>query len=103
MKIVAVTSCIAGLAHTPMAARALEKAGEKLGHEIKVEQQGAMGQVNAITKEEAKEADFVLIAADQTISGMDRFEGKKVIKVKIGVALKKPEAVIEKCIEAISK
>lgn len=103
MKIVAVTSCIAGLAHTPMAAKALEKAGAKMGHQIKVEQQGAMGQVNAITKEEAQEADFVLIAADQTISGMDRFDGKKVIKVKIGVALKKPEAVLTKCIEALEQ
>ncbi|EQF23799.1 PTS system, Fru family, IIB component domain protein [Clostridioides difficile CD160] len=102
MKIVAITSCIAGLAHTPMAAKALEQAASKMGHEIKVEQQGAMGQVNAITKEEAKSADFVLIASDQTISGMERFDGKKVIKVKIGVALKKPEAVLTKCIEAIS-
>ena len=103
MNIVAITSCPAGLAHTPMAAKALEQAGAKMGHNIKVEQQGAMGQVNAITKEEAKEADFVLIASDQSISGMERFEGKKVIRVKIGVALKKPEAVIEKCIEAIEK
>lgn len=103
MKIVAVTSCPAGLAHTPMAAKALEQAGAKMGYDIKVEQQGAMGQLNTITKEEAKAADFVLIASDQHIAGMDRFEGKKVIRVKIGVALKKPEAVIEKCIEAISK
>lgn len=102
MKIVAITSCIAGLAHTPMAAKALEQAASKMGHEIKVEQQGAMGQINTITKEEAKSADFVLIASDQTISGMERFDGKKVLKVKIGVALKKPEAVLTKCIEAIS-
>lgn len=101
MKIVAVTCCPAGLAHTPMAAKALENAGAKMGHDIKVEQQGAMGKVNEITKEEAKNADFVLIASDQHIDGMDRFEGKKVIRVKIGVALKKPEAVLEKCIEAI--
>ena len=111
MKIVAITSCIAGLAHTPMAAKALEQAASKMGHEIKVEQQGAMGRVNTITKEEAQDADFILIASDQTISGivaadknveMARFDGKKVIKVKIGIALKKPEAVLTKCIEAIS-
>ena len=102
MKIVAITSCIAGLAHTPMAAKALEQAASKMGHEIKVEQQGAMGRVNTITKEEAQDADFILIASDQTISGMERFDGKKVIKVKIGIALKKPEAVSTKCIEAIS-
>ncbi len=101
MKIVAVTSCPAGLAHTPMAAKALENAGAKMGYEIKVEQQGAMGKVNEITTKEVQEADFVLIASDQHIDGMDRFNGKKVIRVKIGVALKKPEAVLEKCIEAI--
>lgn len=103
MKIVAITSCPAGLAHTPMAAKALEQAGTKMGHDIKVEQQGAMGQLNTITKAEADSADFVLIASDQHIAGMERFEGKKVIRVKIGMALKKPEAVLEKCIEAISK
>ena len=101
MKIVAVTSCPAGLAHTPMAAKALENAGAKMGYEIKVEQQGAMGKVNEITTKEVQEADFVLIASDQHIDGMDRFNGKKVIRVKIGVALKKPEAVLEKCIQAI--
>lgn len=72
-----------------------------MGYEIKVEQQGAMGKVNEITTKEVQEADFVLIASDQHIDGMDRFNGKKVIRVKIGVALKKPEAVLEKCIEAI--
>lgn len=103
MKIVAVTACPAGLAHTPMAAKALTEAGKKLGHDIKVEQQGIMGKVNAISPEDAKAADFVLIASDQHIDGMERFEGKKVIKVKIGVALKQPEAVITKCIEALTK
>lgn len=103
MKIVAVTSCPAGLAHTPMAAKALTEAGKKLGHEIKVEQQGIMGRINGITPEEAKEADFVLVASDQHIDGMERFDGKKVIKVKIGVALKQPEAVLTKCIEALAK
>ena len=103
MKIVAITSCPAGLAHTPMAAKALTDAGKKMGHDIKVEQQGIMGMVNGITLEEAKAADFVLVASDQHIDGMERFEGKKVIRVKIGVALKQPEAVLQKCIDAILK
>ncbi len=54
MKIVGISACPAGLAHTPMAAKALEKAGAKLGYDLKMEQQGSMGQVNAITDEEAK-------------------------------------------------
>ena len=54
MKIVGISACPAGLAHTPMAAKALEKAGKKIGFDVKMEQQGSMGQVNAITKEEAQ-------------------------------------------------
>ena len=52
MKIVGISACPAGLAHTPMAAKALEKAGKALGYDVKMEQQGSMGQVNEITKEE---------------------------------------------------
>ena len=81
MKIVGISACPAGLAHTPMAAKALEKAGASLGYDIKMEQQGSMGQVNTITEEEAKAADFVIIASDQKISGMERFDGKPVIRV----------------------
>ena len=51
MKIVGISACPAGLAHTPMAAKALEKAGKALGYDVKMEQQGSMGQVNEITKE----------------------------------------------------
>lgn len=103
MKIVGIAACPAGLAHTPMAAKALEKAGLKLGHELKMEQQGSMGQINKITEKEAKECAFVLIASDQKIEGMDRFEGKKVIRVDITTCIKAPEAVINKCVQAISK
>lgn len=102
MKIVSVTACPAGLAHTPMAAAALEKAGKKLNYDIKVEQQGVMGQVNKITHEEAQAADFILLATDQKLEGMDRFEGKKTIRVNIDTVISNPEAVIKKCIEAIN-
>lgn len=101
MKIVGISACPAGLAHTPMAAKALEKAGKELGHDIKMEQQGSMGQVNTITAEEAKAADLVIIASDQKITGMDRFEGKPVIRVDINVCIKAPEAVIKKCVAAV--
>ena len=97
MKVVGISACPAGLAHTPMAAKALEKAGKKIGFDVKMEQQGSMGQVNAITKEEAQAADFVLIASDQHIEGMDRFEGKPVIRVNITTCIKAPEAVLKKC------
>ena len=100
MKIVGISACPAGLAHTPMAAKALEKAGASLGYDIKMEQQGSMGQVNTITEEEAK-ADFVIIASDQKISGMERFDGKPVIRVDITTCIKAPEAVIKKCVKAV--
>ena len=101
MKIVGISACPAGLAHTPMAAKSLEKAGAKLGYDVKMEQQGSMGQVNAITAEEAKACDFVIIASDQKIIGMDRFEGKTVIRVDITTCIKAPEAVLKKCVAAV--
>ena len=103
MKIVGISACPAGLAHTPMAAKALEKAGKELGYDVKIEQQGSMGQVNIITPEEAKAADLVIIASDQKITDMERFSGKKVIRVDINICLKAPEAVIKKCVAAVSK
>lgn len=65
MDFVAITSCPAGLAHTPMAAKALEKAAKEMGLEAKVEQQGAMGLKNEISATEAQNAEFILIGSDQ--------------------------------------
>ncbi len=103
MKIVGISACPAGLAHTPMAAKALEKAGAKLGYDLKMEQQGSMGQVNAISLDEAHAAEFVIIASDQKIEGMERFKGKPVLRVDITTCIKAPEAVIQKCVQAVSK
>lgn len=102
MKIVGVTSCIAGLAHTPMAAKALEKAAQQLGYDIKVEQQGAMGQVNKLSDADIADANFVLIASDQTVKDMERFEDKQVVRVKIGHAVNNAEAVLTKAVEAVA-
>ncbi len=101
MNVVGVSACPAGLAHTPMAAKALMKAGEKLGWNVKIEQQGSMGQIDTVTAEEASAADFVLIASDQKIQGMDRFEGKPVIRIDINMCIKAPEAVLKKCASAV--
>ena len=103
MKIVGISACPAGLAHTPMAAKALEKAGVKLGYEVKIEQQGSLGQVNEITAAEAKEADFLLLATDQKVVGMERFEGKPQIRVNINTCIKAPEAVLKKCVAAVEQ
>ena len=103
MKIVGISACPAGLAHTPMAAKALEKAGAKLGYDVKIEQQGSLGQVNEITAAEAKEADFLLLATDQKVVGLGRFEGKPQLRVNINTCIKAPEAVLKKCIAAVQQ
>ena len=103
MKIVGISACPAGLAHTPMAAKALEKAGAKMGYDVKIEQQGSLGQVNKISIEEAKEADFLLLATDQKVEGLERFEGKPHLRVNINTCIKAPEAVLKKCIAAVQQ
>ena len=80
MKIVAVTSCATGIAHSYMAAEALRKAGKELGDEIKVEVQGAMGIENRLSEEEIAEADFVVWAIDVGVRERDRFDEKKVFQ-----------------------
>ena len=103
MKIVGISACPAGLAHTPMAAKALEKAGIKLGYDVKIEQQGSLGQVNKISQAEADAADFVLFATDQKIIDLERFNGKPQLKVNITTCIKAPEAVLKKCVQAIER
>ena len=101
MKVVGVSACPAGLAHTPMAAKALMRAGEKLNWDVKIEQQGAMGSINKISVEEAQAANFVLIASDQKIKDMNRFEGKPIVRVDINTCIKAPESVLKKCASAV--
>lgn len=100
MNVVGIASCPAGLAHTPMAAKGLTDAGKALGVKVKIEQQGIMGKVDAITQEEADAADFVIVTATQKVDGMERFEGKPVLRVDINTVVKAPELVLKKCIKA---
>lgn len=95
MKIVAITSCPAGVAHTNMAAVALERAGKALGHEIKVERQGALGIVNKISLNEAKEADVVIFAVDQKVQNEERFAGKVIHTVPVSAPIKDGKKVIQ--------
>lgn len=93
-RIVAVTTCPTGVAHTYMAAEALRKAAEELNVEIKVETQGALGADDTLTAEEIEKADFVLIAAGKGVN-KDRFIGKKVYEVNVSRAMKEPEKIIK--------
>lgn len=94
-RIVAVTACAAGIAHTYMAAESLEKAAKKTGYKIKVETQGSIGAENVLTETDIETADVVIIAADINIDLM-RFSGKRVLSVKSIDAIKAPEALIKR-------
>ncbi|CAH7218518.1 fructose-specific PTS multiphosphoryl transfer protein FruA [Vibrio chagasii] len=94
-KIVAITACPTGVAHTFMAAEALEAEGKRLGHQIKVETRGSVGAKNQLTDQEIAEADLVIIAADIDVP-LDRFNGKPLYKTTTGPALKKTKQEVEK-------
>ncbi|WP_380677014.1 PTS fructose transporter subunit IIB [Salinigranum sp. GCM10025319] len=93
MKIVAVTACPTGIAHSQMAAENLETTAEEMGHEIKVEVQGSMGAQNELTADDIANADVVIITADTSVQ-RDRFEGKPVVKKTVKDGVNKAEAVI---------
>ena len=97
-RILAVTACPTGIAHTYMAAEALEKAGEKLGYPLKAETNGSGGAKNVLTKKEIAECDGIIIAADKNVE-MARFDGKPVLKVSVSSGINKPEELIQKVID----
>ncbi len=94
MKIVAVTACPTGIAHTYMAAEKLEKAAKALGHQIKVETQGAMGIEGELTAADIGAAYGVIFAVDIQVEQRERFEGKKVVQVPVQEAIRDPKGVI---------
>jgi fructose PTS system EIIBC or EIIC component len=98
IKIVAATGCPTGIAHTFMAAEALKIAAKKLGVEIKVETHGQVGIENALTAEEIRDADGVIIAADKDVNP-DRFAGKPVVDVPVAKGISTPEALIQTIID----
>ena len=89
-EILGITGCPTGIAHTYMAAEALEQMGNELGHPIKVETQGQSGAKNILTDEEIKKAKAIIIAADINID-LSRFDGKKILKVKVADGIHKPK------------
>ncbi|MEY2195995.1 fructose-specific PTS transporter subunit EIIC [Neobacillus sp. BF23-41] len=93
-KILAVTACPVGIAHTYMAAENLQKAGQALGIDIKVETQGSIGVENGLTEQDIAEADGIIIAADKEVK-KDRFAGKKLIVTGVQDGIRKPEELIK--------
>lgn len=96
MKIVAVTACPTGIAHTYMAAARLEKVAKEMGHEIKVETQGALGIENALSENDIRQAQAAILAVDINVEGRDRFNGMKVVEVPLQEAIKNTQGVFAK-------
>ena len=96
-EILCITSCPTGIAHTYMAAEALEKAGIETNHTIKVETQGQSGVKNQLTREEIKNAKAIIIAADTNVD-LSRFNGKKLIKTRVADGIHKPKELIERAL-----
>ncbi|NFT99448.1 PTS fructose transporter subunit IIC [Clostridium botulinum] len=96
-RVLAVTACPTGIAHTYMAAESLENKGKDLGVTIKVETNGSGGSKNVLTKKEIEEADCIIIAADKNVE-MSRFNGKRVIKTKVANGIHKAEELINEAI-----
>ena len=96
MRIVAVTACPTGIAHTYMAAEQLEKTAKKLGHTIKVETQGAMGIENELSQRDIDAADVAIFATDIALERLERFARIKTVQVPVQAVLKNPEGIFEK-------
>ncbi|MEH7191299.1 PTS fructose transporter subunit IIABC [Bacillus toyonensis] len=97
MKLLAVTSCPNGIAHTYMAAENLQKTADKLGIKMKIETQGGIGVENELTEQDICEADGIIIAADRVVN-KDRFVGKKLLVVGVQDGIRKPGELIQKVI-----
>ena len=102
-KIIAVTACPSGVAHTYMAAENLENTGKKLesaakakGWEVKVETQGSIGLENELTAEDVASADMVILTKDIGIKFEERFAGKTIVRVNISDAVKRADAIMSK-------
>lgn len=103
MRIVGITACTAGIAHTYIAKEKLVKGATALGHTVKIETQGTVGVEDELTAEDIRAADFVIIAADINVAGKERFAGKPVVSIPTQMAIQSPKSLIQKIIEKLEK
>jgi len=97
VKIIAITACPTGIAHTYMAAECLERAGTSLGHQVKVETQGAMGVENRLTDKDIESADALILAADIPVTGRERFAAvPRVLEVPVQQAIRNPAEIFSR-------
>ena len=97
-RVLAVTACPTGIAHTSMAAENLTKAGKEMGYQLKAETNGADSAKNVLTAKEIEDCEGIIIAADKNVE-MARFDGKPVLSVSVTQGIQKPEELIQKVID----
>lgn len=94
-RIIGVSACPAGIAHTYIAAEQLETYGRQRGYEVKIETNGSSGVENPLTEDDIKSADYVIVASDTKVE-MERFRGKKLICISVSDAIRKVAEVFDK-------
>ena len=97
-KLLGVTGCPTGIAHTFMAEEALKQAAKDLGCEMKVETNGAIGVENPLTAKDIEEADAIIVACDKNVD-MDRFYGKPLIEVSVSEGINKAKDLVQRCLD----
>ncbi|OJG98933.1 fructose-like phosphotransferase enzyme IIB component 2 [Enterococcus termitis] len=102
-KIIAVTACATGVAHTYMAAQALKKGAKSLGDMIKVETQGATGIENELTEKDVAIGEVVIFAVDTKVRNEERFAGKKILKVPVAAPIKNAEKIIQEALALVDE
>ena len=100
MKIVGITACPTGIAHTYMAQEALEKECRRRCYDVKIETQGSIGIENELSQDEIDEADVIILAVAVMVEGEERFEDKEVFNADVNDAISKPSVVIDQAIKA---
>ena len=103
MKIIGITACPTGIAHTYMAQECLEKELAKRGFDYKIETQGGLGIENELDEDDVASADVVILAVSISIEGEERFEGKKIIETDVDEAITKTATLIDRAVALVKE
>ena len=101
MKIIGITACPTGIAHTYMAQECLEKECRKRGFDVKIETQGGLGLENELSEEDVAQADVVILAVSVVIEGEERFENKRVLHTDVDEAISHVEKLVDRAVALV--
>lgn len=102
MKIIGVSACPTGIAHTYLAKETMIKEAVKRGYEIKIETQGSIGVEDELTMEDVNKADIVILAIAVRIDNLERFDNKKILQVEVSEAIRNPAKVFDRAEELVN-